>query len=117
MTDGEDVSPETKQGQLRHEIEQTRSELGDTVDALAQKADVKAQVSGQVEQRKAAWRNRQQDLKARANGAREGISRATPDGAKQAAAQVARTAGERPLPAIAIALGLGLLIGRTFGRR
>jgi ElaB/YqjD/DUF883 family membrane-anchored ribosome-binding protein len=114
---GEDVSQETEQEQLRHEIEETRVELGDTVDALAQKADVKARVSEKVEQRRAAWRSRQQDVKGRMNGARESVSRATPDEAKRAAAQVGRTAEERPLPAIAVALGLGVLIGRTLGRR
>jgi ElaB/YqjD/DUF883 family membrane-anchored ribosome-binding protein len=86
-----DASQQNEQEQLIDEIEETRAELGDTVDALAQKADVKARVSEKVEQRKAE--------------------------AKRAAAQVARTAEERPFPAIAVALGLGLLIGRAIGRR
>ena len=116
-SDAEDVSHETEPEQLRQEIEETRAELGDTVDALAQKADVKARVSEKVEQGKAAWRNRQQDVKARVNGARESVSRATPDEAKRAAGQVTRSAEDRPLLAIAVALGLGLLIGRTIGRR
>ena len=93
MTDRptEELSQETDQEQLQHEIEETRAELGDTVDALAQKADVKARVSEKVEQRKAALRERQEDIKAKVN--------------------------ERPFPAIAVALGLGLLIGRAIGRR
>lgn len=97
-----DQSEEKDQEQLQHEIEETRAELGDTVDALAQKADVKARVSEKVEQRKAALRERQEDVKARVNGAR---------------VRVSREAEERPLPAIAVALGLGLLIGRAIGRR
>jgi ElaB/YqjD/DUF883 family membrane-anchored ribosome-binding protein len=99
---GEDLSQQHDSEQLVHEIEETRAELGETVDALAQKADVKARVSEKVEQRKAAMLERQEDVKARVNGARERVSRATE---------------ERPLPAIAVALGLGLLIGRAFGRR
>jgi ElaB/YqjD/DUF883 family membrane-anchored ribosome-binding protein len=114
---GEDLSQEKDQEQLQHEIEETRADLGDTVDALAQKADVKAHVSEKVEQRKAAGRERQEDIKARVNGAREHVSRTTPEEAKQAASQVARTAEKRPFPAIAVALGLGLLIGRAIGRR
>jgi ElaB/YqjD/DUF883 family membrane-anchored ribosome-binding protein len=114
---GGDLSQEKDQEQLQHEIEETRAELGDTVDALAQKADVKARVSEKVEQRKVALRERQEDIKARVNGAREHVSRTTPDEAKRAASQVARTAEERPFPAIAVALGLGLLIGRAIGRR
>ena len=114
---GGDLSEEKDQEQLQHEIEETRAELGDTVDALAQKADVKARVSEKVEQRKAALRERQEDIKGRVSGARERVSRTTPDEAKHAASQFARTAKERPLPAIAVALGLGLLIGRAIGRR
>jgi uncharacterized protein DUF3618 len=40
-------TPTTQQTpeELRREIERTRRELGDTVDALAQKADVKQRVS------------------------------------------------------------------------
>jgi ElaB/YqjD/DUF883 family membrane-anchored ribosome-binding protein len=98
-----DRPTETKdQEQLQHEIEETRAELGDTVDALAQKADVKARVSEKVEERRVALRARQEDVKASVDGARERASRAT---------------GERPFPAIAVALGLGLLIGWAIRRR
>ena len=114
---GGDLSEERDQEQLQHAIEETRAELGDTVDALAQKADVKARVSEKVEQRKAAFRERQKDMKARVNGARERVSSTTPDEAKRAASQIAHTAEERPFPAIAVALGVGLLIGRAIGRR
>jgi ElaB/YqjD/DUF883 family membrane-anchored ribosome-binding protein len=92
-----------EQEQLVNQIEETRAELGETVDALAQKADVKARLSEELGQRKAAWRDR--------------VSRATPEDAKRAGSQVARTAEERPWPAIAVALGLGLLAGRMLGRR
>jgi ElaB/YqjD/DUF883 family membrane-anchored ribosome-binding protein len=78
---------------------------------------VKARVSEKVEQRKAAFRERQEDIKARVNAARERVSSTTPDEATHAASQIAHTAEERPLPAIAVALGLGLLIGRAIGRR
>ena len=86
MTDQQD-----EQEQLVQEIEETRADLGDTVDALTQKADVKARVSGKVEEGKAE--------------------------AKRAANQVAQTAEKRPLPAIAVALGLGLVTGWILGRR
>jgi ElaB/YqjD/DUF883 family membrane-anchored ribosome-binding protein len=117
MTDRQTQEQEKGQEELQHEIEETRAELGDTVDALTQKADVKARVSEKVEQRKAALRERQEDLKAKVNGARERVSRTTPDEAKHAASQVAHTAEKRPFPAIAVALGVGLLIGRAIGRR
>jgi ElaB/YqjD/DUF883 family membrane-anchored ribosome-binding protein len=59
--------------QARRDVEHTRAELGDTVEALSQKADLKAQVS--------------------------------------------RKAEERPLPAIGVALGAGLLLGWLIARR
>jgi ElaB/YqjD/DUF883 family membrane-anchored ribosome-binding protein len=105
------------QEQLRDEIEKTREDLGDTADALSQKADVKARVSETVEDRKATLRARQEDVKAKVGEARERVSGATPEDAKRAASQVAHTAEERPFPAIAVALALGLLIGWVFGRR
>jgi ElaB/YqjD/DUF883 family membrane-anchored ribosome-binding protein len=114
---GREMSRQNDPEQLRDEIEETRAELGDTVDALSQKADVKARVSEKVEDRKAAWRKRREDVKAKVSGARGRVSGATPDEAKRAASQVAQTAKERPFPAIAVALGVGLLIGRAIGRR
>jgi ElaB/YqjD/DUF883 family membrane-anchored ribosome-binding protein len=105
------------QEQLRDEIEKTREDLGDTADALSQKADVKARVSEKVEDRKTAWRERQEDVKAKVSGARERVSGATPDEAKRAASQVAHTAEQRPFPAIAVALGVGVVVGWFVGRR
>jgi ElaB/YqjD/DUF883 family membrane-anchored ribosome-binding protein len=78
---------------------------------------VKSRVSEKVEDGKAAWRGRQDDVKAKVSGARERVSGATPEDAKRAASQVAHTAEERPFPAIAVALGLGLFIGWAIGRR
>ena len=43
--------------QIQREIEETRRELGDTVEALAAKADVKAQVHGRIESVKASARS------------------------------------------------------------
>ena len=100
---GADVSQENEQEQLVEEIEETRAELGDTVDALARKADVKARLSERVERRKAAWRARREDGRAKVNGARARVSSATPEEAKRAGSQVARTAEQRPWLAIALA--------------
>lgn len=46
---GDEKSP----AEIRTEIEETRSELGDTVEALAEKTDVKAQAKAKVEDVKA----------------------------------------------------------------
>lgn len=103
--------------QLRRNIEATRSDLGDTVEALTHKTDLKAQLSEKVEQRKAALKQRQEGLKTKVGDARGRVSEATPEDAKRAAGQVAHTAEERPFPAIGIALLFGLLLGWLFGRR
>ena len=47
---GENKSPE----QIRADIEQTREQLGDTVEALAEKTDVKAQAKQYVNAEQAA---------------------------------------------------------------
>ncbi|HTX09077.1 MAG TPA: DUF3618 domain-containing protein [Solirubrobacteraceae bacterium] len=43
--------------QIQREIEQTRRELGDTVEALAAKADVKAQAQRRIESTKTSVRS------------------------------------------------------------
>ena len=41
MTDGSEMTEEQRQEELRSEIEHTRRELGETVEALSNKADVR----------------------------------------------------------------------------
>lgn len=55
---------EKSPGELRHEIEETRENLGDTVDALSAKADVKSRAKGAVNEQvdELAARTRQQPL-------------------------------------------------------
>jgi hypothetical protein len=49
----DETSTETPDSEtLRREIEETREALGDTAEALAQKADLKGQVKGRVDARK-----------------------------------------------------------------
>jgi hypothetical protein len=43
-------NPEQDQARLRENIERTRAELGQTVEALAQKADVKAQAQAKAQE-------------------------------------------------------------------
>jgi ElaB/YqjD/DUF883 family membrane-anchored ribosome-binding protein len=110
--------------QARRDVEHTRAELGDTVEALSQKADLKAQVRQRIEERtaglrarRAELRQRQEDLKAKVADARGRASEATPEDAKRTASQVAQTAEERPFPAIGVAFGAGLLLGWLIARR
>jgi hypothetical protein len=45
------------QTDLRHDIESTREALGDTVEALAKKTDVKTRVKNRVAERKARFQD------------------------------------------------------------
>jgi uncharacterized protein YjbJ (UPF0337 family) len=86
--------------QLNEEIQETREDLGDTVEALAQKADVKGQVQEKVEERKEQLRGAQEQMKAKVG-------------------EAAGQARQRPLPigAAVAALLAGLLLLRLIRRR
>jgi ElaB/YqjD/DUF883 family membrane-anchored ribosome-binding protein len=102
--------------QLRRDVEHTRADLGETVEALSHKADLKGQLKQRIDERKAALRGRQEGLKAKATQARERVSGATPEDAKRTASRVAHTAEERPFPAIGVAFGAGLVLGWLIAR-
>jgi DNA-binding XRE family transcriptional regulator len=96
--------------QIREEIEATREELGETVAALAQKADVKAQAKQKIEGAKASVSEKKDELLGRAR-------EASPDSAATAASDVSRKARENPLPlAAAGAFAIGFLAGRRSAR-
>jgi ElaB/YqjD/DUF883 family membrane-anchored ribosome-binding protein len=92
------------QQKLEKEIEQTREQLGQTVEALAARADVKARAQeklGQLTARlkgKATEANRQLRLQDKANQA------------KQQAAQAGQQIRKRPVPAAATAGVIGALV-------
>ena len=92
--------------QIQRELEQTREELGDTVEALARKADVKAQAKQKVEDTKASVSEKKEQLLGKAKVA-------SPDGAVAASSQVSKKAKENPLSvAAAGAFAAGCLAGR-----
>jgi ElaB/YqjD/DUF883 family membrane-anchored ribosome-binding protein len=102
----ESRSPE----QIRADIEETRSEVGDTVEALAAKTDVKTQAKERIEELKGNVRQRGEQLKTRAQST-------TPESAQQGAGQAVARVRENPAPfAIGGAVLLGFLLGRLTGR-
>ena len=79
--------------EIRADIEETREDLGDTVEALAAKTDVKGQAKAKVE------------------SVKEKISGATPS-------SVTDTAGSNPVPTAAIGAFVGgILVGIILARR
>jgi ElaB/YqjD/DUF883 family membrane-anchored ribosome-binding protein len=104
---GEPKSPE----QIRAEIEQTREQLGDTVEALAEKTDVKSQAKSRIAAAKDAAQTKRDEYVEKAK-------QATPESAGAGAGQLSTTVRAKPLPfAVGGALVVGLLIGRLLGRR
>jgi ElaB/YqjD/DUF883 family membrane-anchored ribosome-binding protein len=103
----ESRSPE----EIRADIEQTREQVGDTVEALAAKTDVKTQAKRRIEELKGNVRQRGETLKARAQST-------APDSAQQGGQQVVTKVRENPAPfAIGGAILAGFLLGRLTGRR
>jgi ElaB/YqjD/DUF883 family membrane-anchored ribosome-binding protein len=101
--DQEQRSPE----EIRADIEQTREDLGDTVEALASKTDVKGQAKAKLE-----------SVKEKVSGAKDGAAERTPDSARDGFAQAKETATSNPVPAAAIAAFVGgLLVGIVVARR
>ncbi len=99
--------------QLRGDIAETREELGDTVEALSQKADVKAQARGAVDEQKAKLRAKRDELKEKVSGA-GGSSEGGGDAGQRARAlvdQVSQRASRQPLPYLGGALAAGLVVG------
>jgi hypothetical protein len=83
----EQKSPE----EIREEIAETREELGDTVEALAGKADVKGQAKARVDEAKV-------DAKAKVDSVTQSVQ-------------------ENPVPvAVLAAFGAGVVVGWLLGR-
>ena len=102
-----DRSPE----QIQADIERTRLEVGDTVEALAAKTDVKGRAQERVAEVKANLHAKKDELGSKA---RESTPGGAQDGAQQAVAVIRRN----PAPfAIGSAITLGYLLARLRDRR
>lgn len=96
--------------QLREDIEATRRELGDTVEALAYKADVKARVRDKIDATKESAAQKKDDLMGKAR-------EASPGTVSSGAAQATQKAKQNPLPVAAIGAFVGgFLLGRLTKR-
>jgi hypothetical protein len=97
--------------EIREEIEETRAEMGDTVEALASKADVKGQAQQKIDEVKQTALAKKEALLAKAKQASP--DSASGGGAQERAQQLKATAQENPMPlAVGGALVLGFLLGR-----
>jgi len=91
---------------IRREIEQTREEMGETVDALGYKADVKSRAKENVQ-------GKVDSMKEKITGASDRVSDATPDSGevKQQARRAVGIAQENPLGLAVGSLAVGFLAG------
>jgi ElaB/YqjD/DUF883 family membrane-anchored ribosome-binding protein len=104
------VSDNSDPEQIREEIQATREQLGDTVEALAAKTDVKAQAKQKLDETKESVSAKTDDLLGKAR-------QISPDTAASAATGVSQKARENPLPVAAFgAFALGFLVGRLSSR-
>jgi Protein of unknown function (DUF3618) len=95
---------------IERDIESTRREMGDTVEALAEKTDVKAQTQRKVAEVRRVIDAKRGELLGRARGA-------APEGAGSAAAALQDKARENPVAvALAGAFAAGLIFGRITKR-
>jgi hypothetical protein len=109
-TAGAPVTETKDPEQIREEIEETRRELGDTVEALAAKADVKARVREKVVSTKDSAAQKKDDLMGKAR-------QTSPDSVAAGASQATQKAKENPLPVAAVGAFVGgFLIGRLTKR-
>ncbi|MEN3280238.1 MAG: hypothetical protein V7607_1378 [Solirubrobacteraceae bacterium] len=96
--------------EIREDIDSTRREMGDTVEALAEKTDVKSQVQKKVADVKQNVDAKREELMGRAR-------KASPDTASSTMTTVGQKARENPVPvAIAGAFAAGLILGRITNR-
>ncbi len=108
---------------LREEIKQTRSELGETVQALAARADVKARAKEQVEHTRqrvltqaAAVTDRVREAAADATGRARGTATDAVERVRTThPAELAQDVGARvranPVPAVLVFAGLAAVVG------
>jgi hypothetical protein len=108
---GPGAEPNRSPEEIRADIEQTRTEVGDTVEALAEKTDVKAQAKQRIVGIKGNLRHKREQLTTKAKNA-------TPESAQQGGQQVVAKVRENPTPvALGGAVIAGFLLGRLTSRR
>jgi ElaB/YqjD/DUF883 family membrane-anchored ribosome-binding protein len=100
--------------EIRHEIQDTREDLGDTTEALAAKTDVKARAREKAESIKRTMAEKRASIRSQSGDAGSGGSA---EKASAAVAQAKAKAQEKPVPTAAIAAFMGgLLLGRISSR-
>ncbi len=98
---------------IREQIEQTRAEMGETVDALGYKTDVKARAKDSIQDKKESVMGVASSAKDRLVGAGQSVGDKTPDTeqVKHQARRAKSVAQENPLGLAVGAVAVGFLAG------
>ena len=116
-TSGQAVSGAGEPEEIREQIEATRQELGDTIEALAEKTDVKAQAKRKLEGTKSSVNEKKDGLLEKKDQLLGKARQASPDSALSAANQASQKARENPVPLAVIgAVAAGFVLGRVTRR-
>lgn len=106
--------------EIRADIERTREELGDTAAAVAEKADVKAQVAANADDVKQQVAGKTQEAKDKAKEVTDQAATKAKEVAPESAAptieKAQRFASEKPLVVIGLALVAVAVVGRLLSR-
>ena len=113
-TSGSAVSVEARDPEkIRKEIEATRQELGDTIEALAEKTDVRAQAKHKMEESNAYISKKKDDLLGRKDDLLAKARETSPESLVSAVRHAAHKAREHPIALAAVsAFALGFVVGR-----
>ncbi|MEU0521747.1 DUF3618 domain-containing protein [Streptosporangium sp. NPDC006007] len=106
----------TSKESVRRDIERDRRELGDTVEALMHKTDVKGRVQETATQVGDELRRVRAATATTATEMVERVKEATPVEIKDAAGRVTTEAGKRPVALVAAVAVLGLVVFRALSR-
>ena len=117
LTDDTERTPQ----QVREEIEETRAELGDTVAALAEKTDVKAQAKQAVDATKETVTGRVSEIKQNVTDKKDDFvssaQEATPESASDAGQRVQAFIAENAVVVAAVSgFAFGWLVSRRASR-
>jgi hypothetical protein len=108
--ESEDAGKPRSPEEIERDIEATRGQLGDTVEALAAKADVKAQAKERAQSIKESAQQKKDEFVSKAK-------EASPESASAGAEQVKAKAQQDPLPfAVGAAVIAGFVLGRLSSR-
>ncbi|MQA63712.1 MAG: DUF3618 domain-containing protein [Actinophytocola sp.] len=114
--DATDAAPPTEPAEIQRDIERTRAQLADTIDALASKANVSARTKEKAHETAETVQAKTEQLTGQAKDVTDQALAKLPPSAREKVEQAATTARRKPIPTVAAAVALLLVLRRLFRR-